>query len=373
MKPGSCGRQGRLNRLFRLFLAICVLFAGRAVDAELLERYSVRDTLAPAPDQLADARDCLEQLVWPPGEFEVRWKGTERAALRTRLVFPSPLPSGDAINDRVIVDWYRAWNEPDSEEGDLAANPAVLVVHEAGANMPVGRMFAQAFQAEGFHAFLIHLPYYGDRRSDGGPNPAKGMRQAVADVRRARDAIAALPEIAADRIAIHGISLGGFVTATTAAIDSSFHSAFILLAGGNLYDLLMRGEQDAARMRQQLERAGYQGERLRELVWPVEPLRLAHRLDPKRTWLYTARDDRVVPRENSLALAQAAGLEGQHHLQLAGDHYTAIVHFARVVREIADRLRAESTGSAAGRGGTGVAPREDMAGERRVYASGGCG
>ena len=373
MKPGVCDTRWRLNHLIRLNLAITLLLAARGVGAELLERYSVRDTLAPPPDQLADARDCLEQLVWPPGDFEVRWKGTDRTALRTRLVFPSPLPSGDAINDRVIVDWYRAWVEPDSGDSGSAANPAVLVVHEAGANMPVGRMFAQAFQAEGFHAFLIHLPYYGERRSDRGHNPAKGLRQAVADVRRARDAIAALPEIAADRIAIHGISLGGFVAATTAAIDPSFHSAFILLAGGDLYDLLMRGEQDAARMRQQLERAGYHGERLRELVWAVEPLRLAHRLDPQRTWLYTARDDRVVPRENSLALAQAAGLEGQHHRQLAGGHYTAIVHFARVVREIADRLRADTTGSDQGPGGTEADLREDVVGELLVFPGGGCG
>ncbi len=377
MNYGALRVMRRKITHFGAFLGGFLFLLASVAGAELLERYSARDTLAPPDDEQADARDCLEQLVWTPEDFQVRWKGVRRDALRTRLVFPSPVPSGDPINDRVIVDWYRPWRESDAEasgESESESRPAVLVVHEAGANMPVGRMFAQAFQAEGFHAFLIHLPYYGERRSGVSYNPAVGLRQAVADVRRARDAIAILPEIAADRIAVHGISLGGFVTATTAAIDPSFHSVFLLLAGGDLYDLLMRGEQDAARMRRQLERAGYQGERLRDLVWPVEPLRLAHRLDPARTWLYTARDDRVVPPENSRALARAAGLEGGHHRELVGDHYTAIVHFARVVREIAERLRAAEAACGAGCfEGRGADRGEDAAADRSASRCGGRG
>jgi dienelactone hydrolase len=328
----------------RLVLLICTATLGltpvRAIaEPRILARYEARDTLARLTDPEPDAQACLDGLKWQPGPFPVTCEGDEPSSRRVIVSFPSPVPSGDAANDRVTMEWHR----PFQLAADQAKAPAVLVVHESGRAMPVGRLFARAFQAEGIHAFLIHLPYYGLRRGDNDrPEPdnlVTVVRQAIADVRRARDAIAALPEVDADRIAIQGTSLGGFVVAIAASLDNAYPTAFIMLAGGNLYDLVVNGQQDAANFRRDLERAGYTGDALRKLLWQIEPTRVAHRLDPRRTWLYTAAQDRVVPLENAQALARAARLDEDHHVSFPGDHYTAIVHFATIVRQVAARIR----------------------------------
>ncbi|MCL4204355.1 MAG: prolyl oligopeptidase family serine peptidase [Pirellulaceae bacterium] len=330
--------------LHRFAFPICLVTLGltsvRAVaEPRVLARYEARDTLGRPTDPDPDAQACLAGLTWAPASFPVTCEGDDTSSHRVIVRFPSPVPSGDAANDHVTMEWHR----PFQTRADDAKAPAVLVVHESGRAMPVGRLFARAFQAEGIHAFLIHLPYYGLRRGASdrpeSDNLVTVVRQAIADVRRARDAIASLPEVDADRIAIQGTSLGGFVVAIAASLDNAFPASFIMLAGGHLYDLVVNGQQDAANFRRDLERAGYTGDALRKLLWQIEPTRVAHRLDPQRTWLYTAAQDRVIPLENAQALARAARLDEDHHVSFPGDHYTAIVHFATIVRQVAARIR----------------------------------
>ncbi len=117
------------------------------------------------------------------------------------------------------------------------------------------------------------------------------MRQAIADVRRARDAVASLPLVDDAHIALQGTSLGGCVSATSAALDHSYDSVFLTLAGGNIFDLIQNGKKDAAKVRQKLNQAGFSGEQLKAIVHPIEPNRIAHRLQPERTWLYSGTYD----------------------------------------------------------------------------------
>ncbi len=335
IETSSC-RQSVLAILFLMLFGVprCL-----AVESPTSGQREAHDTLGATTDSKPDAQDCLDGLAWRPTPFSVSWEPDPDAANRRIVSFPSPVPSGDATNDRVTMVWYPAF--PSQVQHDRA--PAVLVVHESGRAMPVGRLFARAFQAEGMHAFLIHLPYYGLRRGgEERPEPdnlVTVIRQAIADVRRARDAIAVFPEVDASRIAVQGTSLGGFVTSVAASLDRAYQTTFVMLAGGNLYDVLLGEARDAANFRRDLERAGIQGEAIRQLLWQIEPTRVAHRLDPQRTWLYTAEDDEVVPLENALALARTAGLSDDHHVRMAGGHYTAIIHFATIVRQVAEHVR----------------------------------
>ncbi|TVS08454.1 MAG: hypothetical protein EA424_28580 [Planctomycetaceae bacterium] len=331
-----------INRRWVLATCFLTLFGvplGSAFESPTTARFEAHDTLHPTTDSKPDAQDCLDGLAWRPEPFSVTWEPDPESANRRIVSFPSPVPSGDATNDRVTMVWY----PPFEQHADGAKRPAVLVVHESGRAMPVGRLFARAFQAEGMHAFLIHLPYYGLRRGDADrPEPANlvtVIRQAIADVRRARDAIAVLPEVDASRIAVQGTSLGGFVTSVAASLDRAYQTTFVMLAGGNLYDVLIGEARDAANFRRDLERAGYEGDAIRQLLWQIEPTRVAHRLDPQRTWLYTAKDDEVVPMDSALALARTARLSDDHHVRMAGGHYTAIIHFASIVRQVAEHIR----------------------------------
>ncbi len=293
-----------------------------------------RDTVNPQRDNKDDAQRCLDALVWPRTEFSVRCDRPDGHAGDLLIRFPSPISTGDAQNDEVALEWYVA---RDAEKKPIEA-PAVVVVHESGSAMAVGRLFARGLRLQGLHAFMIQLPYYGARKT--AEKKARSeqlvalMRQAVADVRRARDAVAALPLVDSSRISLQGTSLGGFVAATSASVDNAYHQVFIVLAGGNLYDVIQQGGKDAAKMREELAEAGYRGDKLKALLDPIEPTRIAHRLDPDRTWLYTAQFDTVVPPRNAAILAQAAGLDQSHHVQMLANHYSGAIYLPYLLTQI---------------------------------------
>jgi dienelactone hydrolase len=252
--------------------------------------------------------------------------------------FPSAVPTGNDVNDLVAMEWYMATDA----SGHPVKAPAVVVVHESGRSMIAGRAIARGLRFIGVHTFLIHLPGYGERASPGGRDFAKmlpAMRQAVADVRRARDAVAVLPLVDADNISLEGTSLGGFVTATVAGLDRGYSKVFILLAGGQIADVLLHGKRDAARIRERLEDAGLTEEQIRALVATVEPTRLAHRVDPARTWLFTGRYDDVVPPACSDAFATAAGLKDEHRFTLPAGHYTTALLLPLILPKMGDLLR----------------------------------
>jgi hypothetical protein len=298
-----------------------------------------RDSLNPAAAATDDIRDCLRELTWTPQSFEISIEPAgERDPWQAVLRFPSPVATGDSVNDRVAVLWYKAQGVAPS-----ARVPAIVVVHESGSSMPVGKAFASLFAAQKVHAFLVQLPHYGLRRT-GRQKPTGeqfllAMRQAIADVRRTRDAVSALDEVDSTRISLQGTSLGGFVAATTAGIDRAFDHVFIMVAGGDLLSMLERGQREAAELRERLQAAGYTGDRLKELLWTVEPTRLAGRLDSSRTWLYSAEQDQVVPIANALALKQAASLADDHHIRLPGDHVSTIVFVPAILTHVMKQVQ----------------------------------
>jgi len=133
-------------------------------------------------------------------------------------------------------------------------------------------------------------------------------------------------------------SLGGFAAATAASLDDAFDQVFLVLTGGDAFAALSNGQADAARLRASMKHAGYEGEKLRALLEPVEPLRVAHRLDPHRTWLFSARQDNVIAPENAEKLAEVIDLPDEHHVRFDGNHYSALVLLPGVVERMAAQL-----------------------------------
>ena len=213
--------------------------------------------------------------------------------------------------------------------------------------MTVGRLIASSLPQYGLHAFMIQLPYYGERRGNAS-RPRGGQMlavigQAVADVRRARDAVAALPLIQTDNISVQGTSLGGFVTATSAGLDKGFDHVFIMLAGGDLFDVIENGEQDTAQLRNSLAEQGITGNKLKSLTETIEPLRIAHRLNPETTWIYSAQFDRVVPPANAKRLATAAGLDRTHHIEMLANHYSGIIYLPYILAQMQQSIMPTTT------------------------------
>ena len=308
-------------------------FVGKSFDA--------RDSIGEIEESSDDARRCLQGHAWKPAGFEVKIESAEGTSGDLLVRFPSPVETGDAVNDRVAMEWYLARDE----KLQPIKAPAVVVVHESGKGMTVGRKFAVGLRSMGLHTLMVQLPDYGHRRSD-----EKGddigrlilhMRQGIADVRRARDAVAALPMIDAETISVQGTSLGGFVAANAAALDGSFDGVFLMLAGGDLYDLVENGAKDAAKVREELKSLGVTDERLKEILWRVEPNRIAHRLPAERTWLYSGKNDTVVPIKNAESLAEAARLDPSHHIQFRADHYSGVIYLPMVLSHIRKQIHAE--------------------------------
>ena len=307
--------------------------------------FQAKDTLDTSADGLEDAQACLEGLRWKPGPFEVKLEKPRENEGDLLVRFPSPVLSGNSVNDLVSMEWYAA---RDKDRRPIAAD-CVIVVHESGRGMTVGRIFARGLNAQGLHTFLVHLPGYGARRTPDADRAEKmldGLKQAVADVRRARDAAASLPLISGRIFGVQGTSLGGFVTSTAAGLDAGFDRVFILLAGGNLHDVVLKGQKDAAQVRRRLEALGVKADQIRELARPVEPLRVAHRLRPDTTWLYSGKYDDVVPPACSHALASAAKLPAGHHIEMAADHYSGILYLPAVIAEIRTKMNAQPAAAA---------------------------
>jgi dienelactone hydrolase len=284
--------------------------------------FTATDSLDCGKESNADAAACLEKLKWKCGAFQVTCQPPIQGRGDWLMRFPSPAPLGDEVNDLVAMEWYQARGA----DGKPMRAPAVVVVHESGRGMAAGRAIARGLCNRGFHAFLIHLPGYGERTSTITGDMTKALpalRQAVDDVRRARDAVSVLPFVDNSEIAVQGTSMGGFVVATVSGLDHGYDRYFILLAGGHIADVILNGKRDAAKMHDRLAEAGVTDEELRQVTNIIEPLRLAHRVDPARTWLFSGKYDEVVPPSSPAAFAKAASLGLDHHYILPVGHYTA--------------------------------------------------
>ena len=328
------------RRLITFFFFTIALFARfvRADDVAAGGKFPAHDTLNCAVDSVADAAACVDGLRWTPGGFSV---GIEAAQGQGDWLvrFPSAVPSGDATNDNVAMEWHMARDK----DGKPKVAPAIVIVHESGRGMVAGRIFAKGLRPYGFHTFMIYLPGYGARTSAITGDPQKmlpALKQAIADVRRARDAVVALPFIDKTLIGLQGTSLGGFVTATVAGLDRGYDRTFILLAGGNIADVILTGTRDAAGLRKRLMEAGITEAQIREHSQSIEPMRLAHRLDPKTVWLYSGKNDEVVPPACSRAFATAGKLDRDHHIELPVGHYTAAILMPLILPRINELMRA---------------------------------
>lgn len=300
--------------------------------------FAAHDTLAIGQESELDARNCLQNLAWEPSDFDVTLQTAAEHQGDLLVRFPSARPVGDLCNDLAAMEWYQARDA----EGNALLAPAAVIVHESGSGMTVGRLIAKSLRSRGIHTFMLQLPYYGVRRDAQRPHGEQlieALCQSIVDARRARDAVAALPLVDTERISLQGTSLGGFVTATTAGLDRGYHSVFILLAGGDLAGVLTDGKKDAQEVRQAMMAGGMDEAAFRSMLNRIEPLRVAHRVDAQRTWLYSGSYDDVVPPRNSDLLATAANLPEDHHVRLLANHYSGIIFLPMISLQMSQRMR----------------------------------
>jgi hypothetical protein len=122
-------------------------------------KFKATDTLAPARDDSEDATKCLDGVCWSPGKFVVHVDSAVENHGDWLVRYPSPVDSGNKRNDLVAMEWYQARDD----NQNLVTAPAVVVVHESGSGMTVGRLFARGLQLQGLHDSAAPLRRKADR------------------------------------------------------------------------------------------------------------------------------------------------------------------------------------------------------------------
>ncbi len=311
-----------MHRLAALFLAS--LFA--VTTAAQSRTIEVEDTFVWPEVSDPDTQQALQGFGYEPAVFEAVGESTGRthdAVIR----FPSP----HADRDSVELLWYTARDE----DRQIAEAPALLVVHSLHAQYVVAQSVGQRLSERGVHVFVVLLPGYTDPPADvfgqGVPPGYLALvhgQTAVANIRRARDVVLAMPNVLAEPgVALMGVSLGGFAAANAGALDGAFSQVYLVATGADAVHILESGQEEAARVRWYLETRGMDEAARAELVMPLDPLHLAHRLDPSTTWLFSGEQDTVMTEAGVNALADTIGLDEAHHVVLPGNHMEMLLFF----------------------------------------------
>ena len=247
---------------------------------------------------------------------------------RWDLSFPSPLALGPLPNQTVHAKLFL----PEEHEGPM---PAVVVLHWLEGDFSALDLLCVMLAQRGVAALMMYMPHYGPRRSDRARmvTPAQeqlveNFRQAVLDVRRAGDWLAAQPEFDPQRIGVMGISLGSIVCELAAGVDRSFTRQVFLIGGADVPSIVMSPAPEVRAVRKHVRELGMGLEELRRIWRPLEPLTWADRIRPESTLMLAATEDEVIPRSCTEALQSALGLEQIEWYE--GGHYDIAFQFLRV-------------------------------------------
>jgi cephalosporin-C deacetylase-like acetyl esterase len=184
----------------------------------------------------------LEELSQPPG---FAW--SEGDTIRT-LYYKGEEYKGKATR---VFAYYAT---PGTLSGDLSRDknlPAIVLVHGGGGT--AFSKWAQLWASRGYAAIAMDLGSCGPNRmrlADGGPRQRDREKfgaidepvtdqwtyHAVANVIRAHSLIRSFPEVDRDRVALTGISWGGYLTCIVAGIDNRFKIAVPVYGCGFLHD-----------------------------------------------------------------------------------------------------------------------------------------
>jgi dienelactone hydrolase len=267
-----------------------------------------------------DLRRDLAAFDPPPGApASFGWTARElrpASASEVRVLevkFPSALPSPFPENNTVWCRYY----VPRTAVGEPA--PAALVLHHLGGDFALEAAIAEFLARSGVAAMEVEFPYYGPRRPKDGKDVPKGLlqpdaeaavasvRQAVSDIRRAADWLAARPEVDRSRMGCVGISLGGILGALAAGVDPRFTRNALVIAGGDLPAILTHESRETKKARELMAERRITREQLAAMLRPIEPLRFAQRIKTSGLLMFNARRDEIIPREAADELWRAAG------------------------------------------------------------------
>ena len=267
----------------------------------------------------------------------------ESIRFESRAPFAFPQAFGTAVRDEGGRNTMtRAYLWSSGEPG----RPALVCIHgyRQGFAPVDGRAFGVAALAggEGFDVALAVLPFHGARTPHGSSSgqhflndplrTIEAVAQAVLDLRRL---VSWLRSQGAPWVGVTGMSLGGYMTALLASVETDLEFAIPVIPVTSFADILwhragMRGEHADARA------AGIDLDLMRRLFSPHCPLTHRPLVAPRRRLIVAGEADRIAPPSHAAALAAhwQAPIEwfpGGHIAQLARGR--AFARFIATVRQ----------------------------------------
>ena len=272
---------------------------------------------------------------------------SEEAAFRVfRLRYPSPVRTAVPQNNTIPAELYL----PKARLPSGRLRPAVISLHIMDGNVELSRLVCTVLATRGVAALWFHLPYYGQRGPPSGHRAliedpklfTEALAQAVADVRRTVDVLAARPDIDRQHIGVMGISLGAILACTAAEKEPRLSRAAMLLGGGDVLKQVIHRAEEAGGMDGGLRRLPpAQRAAVEQAIEESDPLRHADVLRDRRQkgqvklLMVNATEDEVFSRASVQCLADALGIR-EKIVWLEGlGHKTALAALPRVLKTTA--------------------------------------
>jgi len=196
------------------------------------------------------------------------------------------------------------------EHGDRP-RPWLVGVHGFGTGAPVADMVTfralHVHHELGWNVAAIVLPVHGSRRSShiGGEdflgfdlmNSVHALDQSVWDVRRLLSWVRTREPTS---LVLHGVSLGGYITALTTCFDGDLDAA---IAGIPVCDIpALFARQSPVHVRRRAEQHGILAGNAEQVHRVVSPLAMPSQLDPARRYVFAGLGDRMAVPTQALAL-----------------------------------------------------------------------
>jgi len=288
------------------------------------------------PGQVLSVQDTFDGK---PFTYEVVEIEVKEHCLVAHLRYPSPVVCDLPQNNIIPVEYYL----PKSVTAAQVRHPAVICLHILDGSLELVRMLASVLASRGVPAIVFPLPYYGPRGASDGPYRILGdpqrfiavLEQAFLEVRRGVDFLASRPEVDPQHIGVAGISLGAIIAASAAEREPRVYKAGLILAGGNLRQIVETA-REAAPLRHFIASLG---DEQRDVIWKtlgeVDPLSHANSLKDRaqqgQVLMINAAEDEVIPRICTEQLAEALGISERVVWLPDLGHYTAIAALPHIL------------------------------------------
>jgi cephalosporin-C deacetylase-like acetyl esterase len=173
--------------------------------------------------------------------------------------------------------------------------------------------------------------------------PAASLRSALLDARRLVDYLETRPDVDPSRIGAAGISLGSILACLLQGSDPRVRAGVYIMTGGDIAEVLGDSTEVPVRLFREhtIEREKLASEadfvaRMRPLIDPLDPLRVAARIDPQSVLFMNARLDRVIRPRHAMKLWVALGKP--ERIVLPFGHYQLLPSFWWCMARAADHL-----------------------------------